>query len=263
MTSNAAHRIHRIARRVAGRMYLTGASTADSRSSRRRNLGLLAQPDNKVIRDVAAGHYTYFGADNAFYGLGSKADPTPAQELAAVDKWLAWLAADVAPLAHRCLFATVPDVLRWVTLDNGKRIPVGDAEATLARYLPLAAKARALGLPAALVAQDGLSFDADGVFAGAERIAWADLDAVFVGGSDDYKLGDDAAALCREAQRRGLWVHVGRVNSRKRAAIVATYVDSVDGTLLAFGPSANWPRLTAILDLFAAPTPEPLFSAAA
>lgn len=231
-------------------MYLSGASTAETRSSTRDNLGILAQPGNKVIADIDHGNAALFGADNGFYGLGAKADPTPEQDAAAEARWATWVGTEVAARAHACLFVTVPDVLRWVTLEDGRRIPIGDAEATLARYAGLVDVVRGAGLPAALVAQDGLDFDADGVYAGAERVAWEDIDAVFVGGSDDYKLGEDAARLCREARRRGLWVHVGRVNSRKRAAIVADYVDSVDGTLLAFGPAANWPRLEAILDHF-------------
>lgn len=231
-------------------MYLSGASTAETRASDRDNLGILAQPGNNVIADVDTGAAALFGADNGFYGLGAKADPTPEQDLAAEVRWIKWVRLEVAARSDACLFVTVPDVLNWLELEDGKRVPVGDAEATLARYSGLVDVVRNAGLPAALVAQDGLSFDADGVFAGAERVAWDAIDVIFVGGSDGYKLGADAEALCREARRRGLWVHVGRVNSRKRAALVADYVDSVDGTLLAFGPAANWPRLEAILDHF-------------
>lgn len=231
-------------------MYLSGASCPQTRDSSRSNLGILAQPGNKVIVDVDNGHAALFGADNGFFGLGAKSDPTPEQDAAAELRWLQWIRDEVAPRRNACLFVTVPDVLNWLQLDDETRIPIGDAEATLARYSPLAARVRELGLPAALVMQDGLSFDNDGVFAGAARVSWDEIDVVFIGGSDDYKLGADAAALCAEARRRGLWVHCGRVNSRKRAAIVASYVDSVDGTMLAFGSVKNWPRCEAILDLF-------------
>jgi hypothetical protein len=72
---------------------------------------------------------------------------------------------------------------------------------------------------------------------------------VFVGGSDDFKLGPVAAALVAEATARGKWSHVGRVNSRKPLRY-ATLIgaDSADGTYLVFGarqglPNVNLPRL--------------------
>lgn len=231
-------------------LYLTGASTKDSRESDRLDLGLLAQPGNGVLKAVDAGDFALFGADNGFYGLGSKADPTPEQDAAAVERWLRWIVAEVAPRQNACLFATVPDVLNWLDLD-GRRIPVGDAEGTLRRYSRLARIVRALGIPAALVAQDGLRSEGDELVAGDARIAWDEVDVLFVGGSDDFKLGPEAAALCREARARGLWVHVGRVNTIKRTNLVADYCDSADGTLLAFGSAANFPRLVKMLDVLA------------
>jgi hypothetical protein len=246
-------------------IYLTGVSTAEARAAGRENLGILVQPGNSTHLDVAAGSFARFGADNGFYGLGSKADPTPEQDAAAVEKWLRWLVESIAPLGNACLFATVPDVLRWIELD-GKRIPVGDAEGTLARYPRLASIVRKLGLPAALVAQDGLELDGDFLVAGSERLSWDDVDVIFVGGSDAYKLGPDARRVCEEARARGKWVHVGRVNSWKRIALVRDYADSVDGTFLGFGPRANWPRLEGWLDrldLEAAGTPAPAAAVAA
>jgi hypothetical protein len=76
------------------------------------------------------------------------------------------------PFTSRCLFATAPDV-------------VGDAQATLRRAYMLG-WIRYAGLPAALVAQDGL-----------EHLAtpWDDFDALFLGGSTAWKLGPAARAL--------------------------------------------------------------------
>jgi len=137
------------------------------------------------------------------------------------ERWLAWLAKH-ADHAGRCLFATAPDV-------------VGDAQATLARSAPHLPAIRALGYPAALVAQDGL-----------ERldVPWDAFDALFIGGSTEWKLGKAAAALVAKAKRRGKHVHMGRVNSRRRWSY-AEHIgcDSVDGTFLAFGPATNLPRL--------------------
>lgn len=237
-------------------LYLTGVSTAEARAARRHNLGVLIQPGNSTHLDVEAGHFPAFGADNGFYGLGARRDPTPEVEAAATETWLRWLVGTVAPLASSCFFATVPDVLRWIEVD-GKRIPVGDAEATLARYGRLAAVVRKLGLPAALVAQDGLELDGDFLVAGSERVAWDDVDVIFVGGSDSFKLGPDARRICEEARLRGKWIHVGRVNSWKRIAHVRDYADSVDGTFLGFGPRANWPRLEGWLDRLDAEAPLP------
>lgn len=228
-------------------MYLTGATNDGARAVRRSSLGLLAQPGNTVLNDVDAGHYAAFGADNGFYGLGAKADPTPELELEAVARWAAWVRAEVAPRAGACLFVTVPDVLRWVAVD-GARIPIGDAAGTLARFAELAPVVRELGLPVALVAQDGLELAGDYLVAGDQAVAWADVDVLFVGGSTDWKLGADARAICVEARRRGIWVHVGRVNSWRRLDAVRDYCDSADGTYLAFGPDANLPKLVGWLD---------------
>lgn len=137
------------------------------------------------------------------------------------EAWLAWLAR-LAGHADRCLFATAPDV-------------VGDAAATLTRSAPHLPAIRALGYPAALVAQDGLE-DLE--------VPWDAFDALFIGGTTTWKEGAAAAALVAEANRRGKWVHMGRVNSRRRWSY-AEHIgcDSVDGTFLAFGPDQNLIRL--------------------
>lgn len=137
------------------------------------------------------------------------------------DKWLAWLTKH-QPEADRCVFATAPDV-------------VGDAATTLQRSAPFLPVIRALGYPAALVAQDGLEH---------LPVPWESFDALFIGGSTDWKLSKAAADLVTEAKTRGKHVHMGRVNSHRRWAY-AEHIgcDSVDGTFLAFGPDANLSRL--------------------
>jgi hypothetical protein len=143
------------------------------------------------------------------------------------DKWFRWLTAQ-APDAGNCQFATAPDV-------------VGDAEATLLRSTPWLGKIRALGFPVAYVAQDG--FDPD-------VIPWDDIDVIFIGGTDDYKIGGRANVhmdgtvtvpapselAIRSAQEHGKKVHVGRVNSRKRFRYFTSLgVDTMDGTYLLHG----------------------------
>lgn len=135
--------------------------------------------------------------------------------------------------AAACRFATLPDV-------------VADARATWARSEPHVDAVRALGYPAALVAQDGLE-DLE--------IPWDAFDALFIGGSTEWKLGTIARDLCHEAKARGKWVHVGRINTARRYAYAATPyatggmgADSCDGTKLRYGPNKNLPHLLEFTD---------------
>ncbi len=114
-----------------------------------------------------------------------------------------------------CVFATAPDV-------------VCDAPATLKlaeQWLP---RLRALGVPAGLVAQDGLKY---------KDVPWDEIDALFIGGSTEWKLGDEAADLIASAQRQCKWTHIGRVNSVRRAVHFKVFPDSVDGTAWAKHPA--------------------------
>jgi hypothetical protein len=94
---------------------------------------------------------------------------------------------------------------------------------------------RALGYPAALVAQDGLEhLDID----------WTAFDALFLGASTAWKLGPAAADLTARAREHGLTTHMGRVNSLRRLRYAASIgAQSVDGTYLAYGPQRNLPTL--------------------
>ena len=115
-----------------------------------------------------------------------------------------------------CLFATAPDV-------------VGDAVATLERAYPMLCQIRTLGYPVALVMQDGMT---------PEMVPWDDIDAIFIGGTTDWKLGPDVPLLVEQARKRNKWVHMGRVNSWSRFDYARSIgCDSVDGTVLRFDPS--------------------------
>lgn len=153
-----------------------------------------------------------WAADNGCFGKGYPGD----------EAYLDWLAKN-SKHANRCLFATAPDV-------------VGDAAATLERSAPFFEPIRAMGYPVAFIAQDGLT---------SESTPWDSFDVLFVGGTTEFKLGAEARALVAEAKSRGKFVHVGRVNSRKRIRYASLIgADSVDGTYLAFGPDTNLPKLT-------------------
>jgi hypothetical protein len=116
--------------------------------------------------------------------------------------------------AARFLFATAPDV-------------VGDWHRTWALSRDVLPAIRALGYPAAIVAQDGMAALPDPAL-------W---DCLFVGGTTEWKLSEPVYRLVREARALGKWTHMGRVNSwrRLRAAALSGY-DSADGTCLAYHP---------------------------
>lgn len=155
-------------------------------------------------------------ADNGCFGKGYPGD----------ERWITWLG-NLRPHRDLCLFATAPDV-------------VGKAEESLNRSLPWLEPIRELGFPAALVAQDGME-DLD--------IPWDGFDALFIGGSTEWKLSEAARGLIVEANSRGKHTHLGRVNSRKRIRLAHSWgCDSVDGTYLRFGPTVNLPKLLRWMD---------------
>lgn len=140
------------------------------------------------------------------------------------ERYLRWLAARPAAT---CLFATAPD-----RFDDGP--------ATLVVATPMLPRIRALGIPAALVAQTGMV---------AADVPWSDVDVLFVGGPDRWQHSEELAELVREALRRGKRVHVGRVNGFRRLRWAkAIGASSADGTFLAFGPDQNRIRLAGWLD---------------
>lgn len=142
------------------------------------------------------------------------------------DRYIEWLGKRVEHV-KLCRFATAPDV-------------VGDSVATIRRSLPMLGRIRAAGFPAALVGQDGME---------ASDIPWDDIDAFFIGGTTNWKLGSVAASLAAEARRRGKWVHMGRVNSLRRLRLAQSMgCHSADGTFAAFGPDKNIPRMQAWMD---------------
>jgi hypothetical protein len=219
-------------------IYLSGC-TNDRHEQRliAAGCGLLIQPGTNDYRRRLDRYPAGWAADNGCFAKGDSFD-APA--------WLAWL--DTLPRAG-CLFAVAPDV-------------VGDHVATLARSTPHLAADRGLGFPAAFVGQNGAT---------PEAMPWDDFDALFLGGSPEclpcgwvrpmlafdvkscptcglrlteWKLSLAARALVVEAKRRGKFVHMGRVNSKRRMDLAADMgCDSADGTFLGFGPDRNIGRI--------------------
>lgn len=170
-------------------------------------LGLMLTPqkrrNERQIKD-----YTCWAADNGCFTQG---------DAFSLPSYLAWLKS-LRPYQRDCRFAVAPDV-------------VADARATISRSLPVLPQIRALGYPAAFVAQDGLE-DLD--------VPWRDFDVLFIGGSTAWKLSDAAASVVAEAKRQGKVTHMGRVNSLKRLrAAQGMGCDSCDGTMVARKPNAR------------------------
>ena len=96
---------------------------------------------------------------------------------------------------------------------------VGDARRTLDLFNVF--KPLTSGLPRALVLQDGI---------GDFEIPWNDIDAVFVGGTDAFKISNECINACRVAKMLNKWVHVGRVNTSSRVKNWLELGDSLDGS---------------------------------
>ncbi len=193
-------------------IYLSGAIRPEM--AHQPDLGWMLTPMMGNAPDLSG---TLWGADT---GCFSQPDSFNAEA------YLGWLDAR-KEWRDRCLFATAPD-------------RVGDAAGTLEQSAALLPAIRRLGYRAALVAQDGLED---------LPVPWDDFDVLFVGGTTRWKLSEDAYRLAYEAEQRGKWTHMGRVNSwrRLKAAAVTGYdssgFDSCDGTYLKFGPDILLPRL--------------------
>jgi hypothetical protein len=108
--------------------------------------------------------------------------------------------------ADRPIFVTLPDI-------------VGDAQRTSELFEHFFTRTQEL--PRALVLQDGIEH---------VRIPWNDIDAVFIGGSDNFKFSKQAQDCARAAKMLGKWVHVGRVNTSKRVHNWLGMADSIDGS---------------------------------
>lgn len=117
------------------------------------------------------------------------------------------------------LFVAVPDV-------------VGDHESTKLRWARWSPTIREFWpqYPLAFVCQDGcIPGDIP-----------TDADVLFIGGTTEWKLSFAARAIANDPR----WIHVGRVNTARRARLVKSWgVDSIDGTGPTRYPKSELPRL--------------------
>lgn len=176
--------------------------------------------------------YPFFAIDCGAYSKGAD------HRLFNFDKWERWTMKRLAAIRDagamdRLLFVVIPDAID-VSL-NGYEV-TSHPEETLRRFRQLAPQVRAMGAPAALVVQPGMI---------PSEVPWEMVDYVFIGGDTAWKESDRGAGrVVRHAKALGIPVHVGRVNTQRRIAIMADWgVDSIDGTKLTNGVDKNLPQL--------------------
>jgi hypothetical protein len=228
--------------------YLTGHSSPPVREAAKKNagLGLLITPYTQHY----VGHaedYSHIALDNGVYSEFTGTQPfSPERFRALIAK-----VASKPELAGKTQFVVAPDV-------------VGDWEKTLERSKPWLAEIRKSGLPVAFAAQDGIEKHP-------EKIPWDDFDVLFIGGSTAWKLGfnpidgvfrptdaqlrksgfnDDFTKMLKQARAKGKRIHMGRVNSWKRAEM-ANYgmqLDTMDGNFIGVAPDKNLPQVLSWLD---------------
>jgi hypothetical protein len=137
---------------------------------------LLTSPQTRYMPENAIALGMDWAADNGFYS-GNDFDAL----MRSLKRWQG---------LPGCKFVTLPDV--W-----------GDFAKTnsyVEKWQPIY---KSMGYPVALVAQDGIeNFE----------IQWDLFDAIFVGGTDDFKDSETVRDLIKEANALGKWTHSGRCN---------------------------------------------------
>ena len=149
------------------------------------------------------------------------------------EKWFKQIE-NLIPEKNKCLFISIPDVLY-------------DCEGTIKQFGHY--RKMINDFPVAFVSQDGISN---------KQVPWDDFDCIFIGGSDEHKLGKEGGWVINEAKKRGKWIHVGRVNSPSRI-LKFWQADSWDGTNLGFNPSSVNQFHAAVLQVRAMKSSERMF----
>jgi len=126
--------------------------------------------------------------------------------------WLEWMEA-TKDFSDTCICVVIPDV-------------VGNCEATIERFKTHSKVASKQFEHIAFVTQDGLTCD---------MTPWDDFDVLFIGGTDQHKMGREAGYLIQEGLRRGKHIHVGRVNTEYRL-MQFWQCHTWDGTALTIKP---------------------------
>ena len=192
-------------------LLLTTAALPQLHQHDHPNLGRLITPRHFCrLADTLAAGYPVAADNDCFQGLNPAAVCTMLQAIAPwpsvgarIRSAWPWLSPPAELLADEHLPAIHPNLL-WIAVPDA----VGDADATLERFrewhMWLCHLHRL-----AFVLQDGAERPG--------RVPWEapGLAGVFVGGSTRWKLGPEAAELVRQARRRGLQAHMGRISSAR------------------------------------------------
>lgn len=220
--------------------YLSGKDSPEIRAkaAERGDIGLLVTPGTASYLNKA-GAYPVFAVDNGVFG---KEGFNPAKFNELVDK----LGQAPQAIKDKLLYVVAPDVL--IKLPDGK--VVGDAKGTLEQFKTWGPQIRAKGLPVAFVAQNGLEDMID-------EVPWGQFDVLFIGGSDDWKVGNLVGEqkvkwdrLFDAFRDHGVPIHMGRVSGPERLSKAAHDVGAatVDGTMLAVAPTQMMAKLENMLD---------------
>lgn len=204
-------------------LLVSGATTTVAQFAHHPALGRLVQPRSWGSIAAVARAGQPWGADNdALAGINP-------------DAYLQMLDAIAAAPRDHLRFVAAPDAVER-TSDG----IVGSWEGTCWLWRCWRPALVSRGLPAAIVLQDGAMPD---------TVPWEELAAIFVGASTRWKLSRTAETLVRLARARGLWTHIGRVNTMGRVARAeAMGAHSIDGSQFSRWPRKYIPRFLARLE---------------
>lgn len=179
-------------------LILVSGATADVRLSDPAKVGVLFTPGNRNKEPLAG---RVWAVDNAaFSGFDASAFVALLSRLRGY---------------RGCRFVVAPDV-------------VADPVETRTLFETWEPMIRALGYPVALAAQDGLT---------PGDVPWQRIDALFIGGSTEWKMSGHVDNLLGVAGALGKWRHVGRVNTRRRMRHFWGRCESADGSGF-----SKWPK---------------------
>lgn len=188
---------------------VNGATSTHRRFWDNQSFGFLVTPRSGSVHEITATGKVW-GVDNEAFGGWSRAKELSFSKL---------LGRICEHRPHAALkFVACPDVVADCKLTRER----------FDRWQPIVAACK---LPVAYVFQDGET-----------DVPWSRIDSLFVGGSTEWKLSAETDAAIAEAKRLGKWVHVGRVNTRKRIRhFWEVGVDSIDGTTFSKWPDKYFP----------------------
>lgn len=201
-------------------LFVSGATKTvneilDSKSETSTRLGKYLTPRancNKKYLDLTLEQGCLFGADNdCFKGF----------DKAKYEKMI-----EMLPRVDKLKYVTIPDV-------------VGNYEETIKLFDKWHPLLKNENLPLAFVLQDNMPIN---------EIPFDKFKSLFIGGSTEYKLSKEVADIVRITKEKDKWIHMGRVNSKKRIKYAHSIgCDSVDGTGFSMFPNTHIPSALELL----------------